>query len=170
MFILGSQIPTFSKQGMTDLEEYRCLLYSAAPISQDRGQSSRRDWKEVCVCVFLFVILFLSFRGGDGDAACILTTWPLSELYCIKFTLIDFFFGICPLKSVDGVFKMVMDLAECLIHLFCVRSCTVCVCESRVCVWILKRPHRQKQGKNRSEHCSVKILLDSSACSLIPLI
>ncbi|KAK5934939.1 hypothetical protein CgunFtcFv8_020345 [Champsocephalus gunnari] len=35
MFILGSQIPTFPKQGMTDLDEYRCLLYSAAPISQD---------------------------------------------------------------------------------------------------------------------------------------
>lgn len=50
----------------------------------------------------------LYFRRGDIDALCVLTTCPLSPLYCNKFALIDFFFRICPLKSVDGFLKMVM--------------------------------------------------------------
>lgn len=36
-WISNSNLP---KQGMTDLEEYRCLLYSAAPISQDGAEAA----------------------------------------------------------------------------------------------------------------------------------
>lgn len=91
-WISNSNLP---KQGMTDLEEYRCLLYSAAPISQDGAKAAEEMERS-------FFFFFLSFRGGDGDAVCILTTCPLSALYCIQFTLIDFFFSMLPLKSVDG--------------------------------------------------------------------
>lgn len=77
----------FPKQGMTDLEEYRCLLYSAAPISQDGAEAAEEK----------MLLSFLSFGGGVGDAVCILTTCPLYPLYCIQFTLIDFFFSILPL-------------------------------------------------------------------------
>lgn len=49
-WISNSSLP---KQGMTDLEEYRCLLYSAAPISQD----GPKQLKIRCfVCCFLFFI------------------------------------------------------------------------------------------------------------------
>lgn len=47
-WISNSNLP---KQGMTDLEEYRCLLYSATPISQDGAEAAKEK---------MFIFFFLS--------------------------------------------------------------------------------------------------------------
>lgn len=50
-WISNSNLP---KQGMTDLEEYRCLLYSVAPISQDGAKAAEEAMFGVSFCFFLF--------------------------------------------------------------------------------------------------------------------
>lgn len=52
-----------SKQGMTDLEEYRCLLYLAASVSQDGTETAEEMMVWRCFLHFnslsaLFVILY----------------------------------------------------------------------------------------------------------------
>lgn len=43
-WISNSNLP---KQGKTDLEEYRCLLYSTAPISQDGAETAEANGRSV---------------------------------------------------------------------------------------------------------------------------
>lgn len=54
-WISNSNLP---KQGMTDLEEYRCLLYSAAPISQDGAEAAEEMGGSV-------LFLFCFFLSGE---------------------------------------------------------------------------------------------------------
>lgn len=52
-WISNSNLP---KQGMTDLEEYRCLLYSAVLISQDRAKAAEEMGRRSFI---LFYSIFL---------------------------------------------------------------------------------------------------------------
>lgn len=56
-WISNSNLP---KQGMTDLEEDRCLLYSAAPISQDGAKAAEEK-----MFFFFVVVVVLFFYSGE---------------------------------------------------------------------------------------------------------
>lgn len=102
-WILNSTLP---KRGITDLEEYRCRLYS---YSSNLSGWSRRSWRDgggEC---------FSSSSSSGGDGVAVLHSKIVSTLlHCIQFTSIDLFLCAFLLKLVDFLCHELGRMPVCL--------------------------------------------------------